>query len=108
MGLNVPLDLLVVEKPPCDVIIGLPPLEALQALLNYESQTVTLRHNNETIKVAFEHNAGQKLQTIAGADSKDITLDVDSECSSEESNCEAFFQDILSVEKSGYNLDSIH
>lgn len=45
-GLNVPLDLLVVEKLPCDLTIGLPTLKVLQARLDIGTQTVTLKHNN--------------------------------------------------------------
>lgn len=88
--LNVVLDFLAVEKPPYDVIIVLSTPEALQAPLHFGTQRVTLRPNNETLKLAFKHVVGQILLVMEGTDSEYSPLDPDSESTLKESDFIAF------------------
>lgn len=101
-GLIVVLDFLGAGKSPNDVHIGLHSLEALQARFNYETQMVTLKYSKKSIKLAFQHDVGQKSLAMAETGSEYFTSVADFEGSLEESNVIAIFQDILLDGESGY------
>lgn len=58
-GLNIALDLLMVKKPPHD-IVQLLTLWAIQAHLDCATETVTQKHNNKTVKLTLVHDMCQK------------------------------------------------
>lgn len=73
------VDILVDKKPPYDINIELPTLESFYARLDYGPQPVALAHNNETVKIAFEHDVGQKWYTMSRKDSDNFFSEVYSE-----------------------------
>lgn len=101
--LNIVLDLLVFQKPPYDMIISLPTVEALQARIGYGTQPVTLKQNNEIVDPALEHDMGQKPQTITRTYSASLTSDVDSECDGKDSGTtlEGFLSYVQSIKVTG-------
>ena len=102
-GLTEPLDFLVVEGTPFDVIIGCPALEKLQACLDLGQQHVTITVNGDTVQLGFEYDTSDYRLLHPGTDSEDFTSgegenvasDEDGENSAEQDDDDEYFVALL-------------
>ena len=102
-GLTGPLDFLVVEGTPFDVIVGCPALEKLQACLDLDQQHVTITVNGDMVQLGFEYDTSDYRLLHPGTDSEDLTSgegenvasDQDGETSAEQDDDDEYFVALL-------------
>lgn len=67
------LSFLAIDNPSFEVIIGLLTLKTLQAGIHLGTQTVTVRCDQEEIKLCLDYELSHNLRAEAGTDSKKFT-----------------------------------
>ena len=90
-GSVVSLDFLVLKNPPLDLIISLPVLEALNSILDFGKQQITLQIDNEAVIMGFQYATLHITpEAVPETDSEDYTSSSEDNSGEERSNEDTF------------------
>ena len=70
--ITVPLDFLIVDNPPCDILLGSPTLESLHACIDLGSQFVRLTYEGKVTEIPLDYERNKELD-YEKTDSEDFT-----------------------------------
>ena len=100
-----PMDFLVVDKPPVNVIIGMPTMETLRTRIDLGLRTVRLSFEGRTTEISLEHERMRPIEAGNETASEDFTSSDDSLGSSSDSSSD---QEGLVATMGGMNLDELN